>query len=220
MNPWPRCRAVRQPLRSRPRGRPCDRPGSPAPAASSGRGRCRRRRRRRQPARSSVVGSRAASQGQQVVVRTAASSPGEAPAVVLQAGSSPEAASAGLVVTEDRGWTSPDTLPSRGSRPRPAIWLGCHSTRAAPSRLVADGVRDGPVLEDALDVQVELAGRHARRLRRPAIDHPNRSPYWQLKPALQSTVTDAGADRFPAPSTAITSIVFTTPRSAYRIAWV
>ena len=37
---------------------------------------------------------------------------------------------------------------------------------------------------------------------------------------LQSTVTDAGADRLPAPSTAMTSIVFTTPRSAYRIAAV
>ena len=45
-------------------------------------------------------------------------------------------------------------------------------------------------------------------------------PYWQPKPKLQSTVTDAGADRLPAPSTAMTSIVFTTPRSAYRIAAV
>ena len=35
-----------------------------------------------------------------------------------------------------------------------------------------------------------------------------------------STVTDAGADRLPAPSTANTSMVFSTPASAYRIACV
>ncbi len=47
----------------------------------------------------------------------------------------------------------------------------------------------------------------------------DRSPYWH-QPKLQSTVTVAGAERLPAPSIATTSIVFTTPRSAYRIAAV